>query len=76
MVAAGGRWEGDLDAEPASGAGAGGDGGAVGGGDGLDSGQAKAVAVVVGAAGVEALERLEEPVDFAARDERSGVRHR
>ena len=38
----------------------------MGGGDGLDDGQSEAVAaVVVGAAGVEALEGLEETVDFA-----------
>ena len=55
----------------------GGDGGVVGGGDGSDDGEAEAVAVfVVGAAGVEALERLEEPVDLAGRDDRAGVGHR
>ena len=67
MVALGVGWrEGHLDAESALGVGVSGDGGAVGGGDGSDDGEAEAVAVfVVGAARVEALEGLEEPVDVA-----------
>jgi len=53
-----------------------GDGGVVGGGDGSDDGEAEAVAVrVVGAAGVEVLEGLEETVDFSGRDDRPGVGH-
>jgi hypothetical protein len=49
----------------------------VGGGDGPDDGQAEAMAgFVMGPARVEALERLEQPANFAARDDLSGIGHR
>jgi hypothetical protein len=57
----------------------GGEGGVVRSGDGSDDGEAEAVAVaifVVGAAGAEALEWLEETIDFVGRDDRPRVRHR
>ena len=59
---------------PSAGA-SGGDGGVVGVGDRLDDGEAETEAVsVVGAAGVESLERLEDPLELARRDRRAGVR--
>ena len=65
LVAIRRRRKGNPYAESSVGHGVGGDGGVVGGGDGLDDGQAEPVAVlVVGAARVEALEGLEETVDF------------
>jgi hypothetical protein len=52
------------------------DRGAVGGGDRPDDGEAEAVPILMlHAARVEALERLEETVDFAGRDDRSAVAH-
>ena len=49
----------------------------MGGGDGTDDGQAKAVAAVaVGGAGAEALEGLEQAVDFGGRDDLAGAGHR
>src|SRR5579862_7218422 len=73
---AGGRREGDGEEEPSWWERLGGDGGMVGGGDRPDDREAEAVAVfVVGADGVEALERLEETVDLIGRDDRPGVGH-
>src|SRR5581483_9675471 len=71
-----GRRERDGDGKTAFGQRPGGDRRVVGGGDGADDREAEAVTLlVVGAARVEPLERLEEPVDLAGLDDRAGVRH-
>lgn len=77
LLAGGVAGEGDVDGEAAAGPGPGGDGGGVGGGDGLDDGQAEAVAAVTaGVARAEALEGLEQVVNFCFRDDLPRVGYR